>query len=79
MEAFKRGGPAEVRKQQKEPLLHAARGVPKNPSTQHLRFQIPKTIYGTDFGTRYLRYWILGPKGSKHAGFSYSKGPSTRI
>ena len=35
----------------------------EGPSTQHLRPLDPKTIEGVVFGTRSLKYWILGPSG----------------
>ena len=34
---------------------------PEGPSTQDLRTLVPKTIEGMAFGTRILRYWVLGP------------------
>ena len=34
---------------------------PEGPSTQYLRFLVPKTILLMVFGTRDLKYWVLGP------------------
>ena len=34
-----------------------------DPSAQHLRALFPKAITGMDFGTRVLKYWVLGPSG----------------
>ena len=36
---------------------------PEGPSTQYIRTLVPKTIKGMDFGTRILKYWVLGPSG----------------
>ena len=36
---------------------------PEGPSTQYLRTLAPQTIQGMVFGTRVLRYWVLGPSG----------------
>ena len=36
--------------------------IPEGPSTQYLRTLI-KTIAGMVFGTRTLKYWVLGPSG----------------
>ena len=36
---------------------------PEGPSTQYLRFLVPKTIPSMVFGTRILKYWVLGPLG----------------
>ena len=33
----------------------------ESPSTQYLRFLVPKTILSMVFGTRGLTYWVLGP------------------
>ena len=33
----------------------------EGPSSQHLRTLVPKTINGMVFGTRVLKYWLLGP------------------
>ena len=33
------------------------------PSTQYLRLLVPKTITSMVFGTRDLKYWVLGPLG----------------
>ena len=35
----------------------------KGPSTKYLRFLVPKTILLMVFGTRVLKYWVLGPSG----------------
>ena len=37
--------------------------VPEGPSTQYLRFPVPKTILLMVFGPRVLKYWVLGPPG----------------
>ena len=37
--------------------------VAEGPSTQYLRTLIPKTIPLMAFGTRVLKYWVLGPAG----------------
>ena len=34
---------------------------PEGPSTQHLRSLVPKAINSMVFGTRVLKYWVLGP------------------
>ena len=34
---------------------------PEGPSTQHLRTLVPNAIKGMGFGTRVLKYWVLGP------------------
>ena len=36
---------------------------PEGPSTQYLRTLVPNTIPLVDFGTRVLKYWVLGPSG----------------
>ena len=36
---------------------------PEGPSTQHLRTLVPNTIKGMVFGTRILKYCVLGPSG----------------
>ena len=36
---------------------------PEGPSTQYLRFLVPKTILLMVFGPRVLKYWVLGPSG----------------
>ena len=38
--------------------------IPEGPSTQHLRTLVPKAIDGMVFGTRVLKYWVLGPSGN---------------
>ena len=40
-----------------------AKRPPKGPSTQYLRSLVTKAINGMDFGTRVLKYWVLGPFG----------------
>ena len=53
------------------PMLHALPRKPSNeilwdpegPSTQYLRTLVPKTIPLMVFGTRVLKYWVLGPSG----------------
>ena len=37
---------------------------PKGPSTQYSRTLVPKAIKGIGFGTRVLKYWVLGPSDS---------------
>ena len=36
---------------------------PEGPSTQYLRTLVPQTIFQMVFGTRVLKYAILGPSG----------------
>ena len=36
---------------------------PEGPSTQYSRTLVPKTMKGMVFGTRDLKYWVLGPSG----------------
>ena len=36
---------------------------PEGPSTQYLRTLVPNTIKSKVFGTRNLKYWVLGPSG----------------
>ena len=36
---------------------------PEGPSTQHLRSLVSNTIQSMIFGTRNLKYWVLGPSG----------------
>ena len=38
-------------------------GTPEGPSTQYLRFLVPKTMLLMVFGPKDLRYWVLGPSG----------------
>ena len=38
--------------------------LPEGPSSQYLRPLVPKTIQGVFFGSRILKYWVLGPSGS---------------
>ena len=38
---------------------------PEGPSTQHLRTLVPKPINGMASEPRVLKYWVLGPFGSK--------------
>ena len=35
--------------------------IPEGPSSQYLRTLVPNTIKGMVFGTRVLKYWVLGP------------------
>ena len=37
--------------------------VPEGPSTQYLRFLVPKTTLLMIYGTRELKHWVLGPWG----------------
>ena len=39
--------------------------VPGGLSTQSFRTLVPKTILLMAFGTRVLKYWVLGPSGSQ--------------
>ena len=39
--------------------------LPEGPSTQYLRTLVPKAILLMVFGTKVLKYWVLGPLGSK--------------
>ena len=39
------------------------RDYPEGPSAQYLRPLVPNTIKGLFFGTRVLKYWVLGPSG----------------
>ena len=36
---------------------------PKGPSTQYLRFPVPKTTHDMALGTRVLKQWVLRPSG----------------
>ena len=38
---------------------------PEGPSTQYLRSLVPNTIKSMVFGTRNLKYWLLGPSGMR--------------
>ena len=40
--------------------------VPKDSYTAHLRTLVPKTIPGTVFGTRVLKWAVHGPLGYQH-------------
>ena len=42
---------------------------PKGPSTQYLRSLVPNTIKSMVFGTRNLKYWVLGPSGLHRGSF----------
>ena len=35
----------------------------KGPSTHYSRTLVPKATWGMVFGTRVLKYWVLGPSG----------------
>ena len=37
---------------------------PEGPSTQYLKSLVPNTIESMAFGTRNLKYWLLGSSGS---------------
>ena len=41
----------------------AEKCYPEGPSTQYLRFLVPKTVKVSGFGTRNLKYGVLGPIG----------------
>ena len=45
------------------PVRGHARGISGRPSTQDLRLLVPKAIPLMDFGSRVLRYCVLGPPG----------------
>ena len=47
----------------KDILRLALSHYPEGPSTQYLRTLVPNTIQGMAFGTRILKYWVLGPSG----------------
>ena len=51
---------------------------PEGPSTQYLRTLVPKTIEGMGFGTRVLRFWLLGPLGPKPKPETYNLKPQDR-
>ena len=36
-------------------------GNPEGPSTQYVRTLVPRAIKNMVFGTRDLKYWVLGP------------------
>ena len=46
--------------------------LPKGPSTQYSRTLVPKAMPFMVFGTRVLKYWVLGPSGTC---YFRSKGP----
>ena len=46
-----------------DPVQLATVYFPEGPSTQYLRTLVPKTIALMVFGTRVLKYWVLGPSG----------------
>ena len=55
---------------------------PEDPSTQYLRTLVAKPIKGMVFGTRILKYWVLGPLGHKNQHYvetfrSENKDPRT--
>ena len=41
--------------------------IPEGPSTQHLRSLVPNTIRAWFWGTRNLKYWVLGLRGNEPA------------
>ena len=43
------------------------RRSPKGPNTQYLRTLVPNTTKSMAFGTRVLKYWVLGPSGESIA------------
>ena len=43
---------------------HPSTSHPEGPSTQYLRTLVPKTIPLAVFGTKGLKYWVLGPSGT---------------
>ena len=69
--------------------LACLRPYPEGPSTQYLRTLVPKTIPLMAFGTRVLKYWVLGPSGTLTEGyqkpwfrespFSWALEPDCRI
>ena len=48
-----------------EGRLECSMQLPEVPSTQQLRFLDPNTIPLMAFGTRVLKYWVLGPPGTR--------------
>ena len=62
--------------------------LPEGPSTQYLRTSVPKPIPLMVFGTKGLKYWVLGPSGAAthllyqqqgHASEVFSQGISSRF
>ena len=51
---------------------------PEGRSIQYLRLLVPKTIPSTVFGTRVLKYWVLGPSG-KISSRTHKPRPEPRI
>ena len=47
--------------------------IPEGPSTQYLRTMVPNTIKRMAFGTRVLKYWLLGPSGISFHILPYTK------
>ena len=54
---------------------------PEGPSSQDLRCLAPKTILLMAFGTRVLKYWVLGPSGCiwENPGQDDNKGLWSRL
>ena len=52
-------------------------GIPECPRTQYFRTLVPKTMPLMAFGTRVLKYWVLGPCG--YALFSFVYGVVTIV
>ena len=78
-------GESEVSQKPAEPhtpaTLQSHSSYPEGPSTQNLRSLIPKTIPCMVFGTRVMKYWVLGPSELHHLSealsqTSQAKGPS---
>ena len=51
---------------------------PEGPSTQYSRTLVPKTVLGVVFGTRVLKYWVLGPSRYVYI-YMYRKRESSQI
>ena len=47
------------------PTLDSTKAYSEGPSTQYLRTLVPKSTTLMVFGTRVLKYWVLGPSGYK--------------
>ena len=44
-------------------VCYSATTTPEGPSNQYSRTLVPKAMNGIVFGTRVLKYWVLGPSG----------------
>ena len=54
---------AEDPKEFNEAVMKGDMKDPEGPSIQYLRLLVSKTILFMAFGTRDLKYWVLGPSG----------------